>query len=137
VLPDGNYIHWSMPGQPNEIVQGAEVVFFHRPGRRETVQMRFAFRDGSRCYRLFLTRQADRRFSGPCEVIDEDQPDSREVYPLRGLLCDGTEDFGLVLGLCRWPVRGVGDCEWMARFQTLQRCVVDPNARLYDDPPTD
>lgn len=137
MLPNENYIHWSTPGRPNEIVRDAEAVCFHRPGQCETVQMRIAFRDGSRSYRLLLTRQADRRFSGPCEVIDEGQPGGREVYPLRGVLCDGTEDFGLVLGLCKWPVRGVGDCEWMARFQTLQRRVVDPNACLYDDPLTD
>ena len=127
MLPDGNYIHWSIgPTRLDGMIQGVEAVFFHRPGRRETVQMRIAFRDGSRCYRLFLTRQADGRFSGPCEVTDEDQPVSREVYTLRGLLCDGTEDFGLILGLDRWPVGG--GCEWMVRLQTLQRRVVDPNA---------
>ena len=77
MLPDGNYIHWSIgPTRLDGMIQGVEAVFFHRPGRRETVQMRIAFRDGSRCYRLFLTRQADRRFSGPCEVTDEDQPGS-------------------------------------------------------------
>ena len=133
MLPDGNYVLWCVgKARPRGAILGVEAVFFHRDGRQDTVQVHIAFRDESRHYRLFLARQPNRRFSGPCEVIDENQPGSREVCTLEGVLCDGAGDHGLILGSGRWPVRGVGDCEWMIHLRKLQRHLVNPNMLLYD-----